>query len=60
MRVFKDGALVTNINGSGNDYLAVADITASIIPTMTWTQQYDTLIIVHEDLEPVRDLQGRQ
>jgi hypothetical protein len=58
MRVFKDGALVTNINGSGNDYLAVADITDSIIPTMTWTQQYDTLIVVHEDLEPVKIFRG--
>lgn len=58
MRVFKDGALVTDINGSGNDYLAVADITSSIIPTMTWTQQYDTLIVVHEDLAPVKIFRG--
>ena len=58
MRIFKDGALITNINGSGDDYLAVADITDSIIPTMTWTQQYDTLIIVHEDLEPVKIFRG--
>lgn len=58
MHVFKDGALVTNINGSGNDYLAVAGITSSIIPTMNWTQQYDTLIVVHEDLEPLKIFRG--
>ena len=58
MYVFKDGALVTNINGSGNDYLAVSDITSSIIPTMNWTQQYDTLIVVHEDLEPIKIFRG--
>lgn len=58
MHVFKDGALVTNINGSGNDYLAVAGITSSIIPTMNWTQQYDTLIVVHEDLAPLKIFRG--
>lgn len=58
MHVFKDGALITNINGSGNDYLAVAALTSSIIPTMNWTQQYDTLIVVHENLEPLKIFRG--
>lgn len=58
MYVFKDGALVTNINGSGNDYLAIAAITSSIIPTMCWTQSYDTLIVVHEDLQPLKIMRG--
>lgn len=58
MYVFKDGALITNINGSGNDYLAVASITSSIIPQMCWTQSYDTLIVVHEDLQPTKIFRG--
>lgn len=58
MYVFKDGALITNINGSGNDYLAISGITASILPTMCWTQSYDTLIVVHEDLQPLKIFRG--
>jgi hypothetical protein len=58
MYVFKDGALVTNINSSGNDYLAIAGITASIIPEMCWTQSYDTLIVVHQDLQPLKIFRG--
>jgi hypothetical protein len=58
MYVLKDGTLITNINGSGNDYLAVASITASIIPQMCWTQSYDTLIVVHEDLQPLKIFRG--
>ena len=58
MYVFKNGALVPNINGSGNDYLAVASLTAAIIPEMNWTQSADTVIIVHEDLPPLKILRG--
>lgn len=58
MYVFKDGALITNINGSGNDYLAIASITSAIIPEMCWTQSYDTLIIVHQDLQPIKIFRG--
>ena len=58
MYVFKDGALITNINGSGNDYLAISAITASVIPEMCWTQSYDTLIVVHQDLQPVKIFRG--
>jgi len=58
MYVFKSGALITNINGSGLDYLAIASLTASIISTMCWTQSYDTLIIVHEDLPPLKIFRG--
>ena len=48
MYVFKDGALITDINGSGNDYLTVTKITDAIIPTMCWAQSADTLIICQE------------
>jgi len=58
MYVFRSGALVTNINGSGLDYLAIASMTASIISTMCWTQSYDTLIVVHEDLPPIKIFRG--
>jgi hypothetical protein len=58
MYVFKNGAIVTNINGSGNDYLSVASLTSAIIPEMNWVQSADTVIIVHEDLAPVKILRG--
>lgn len=58
MYVFKDGVQITNINGSGNDYLTVSKVTSSVIPTMCWAQSADTLIIVHEDMIPQRILRG--
>ena len=58
MYVFKDGVQITNINGGGNNYLTVASITTAILPEMNWVQSADTVIVVHEDLEPVRILRG--
>jgi hypothetical protein len=58
MYVFTDGALVTNINGSGNDFLAVTAITSSVIPTMCWTQSANTLIVTEQTINPVRILRG--
>jgi len=58
MYVFKDKALVTDINGSGDDYLTVSAITSARIPTMCWTQSADTLIVVHEDMNPVKIVRG--
>lgn len=58
MYVFKDGVLITDINSSGNDYLAVSNITSSVIPTMCWAQSADTLIIVQEGMAPQRILRG--
>ena len=58
MYVYKNGTQITNINGSGNDYLAVSAVTSSIIPTMCWAQSADTLIIVHEDINPIKILRG--
>ena len=57
MYVFKDKALVTNINGSGNDYLTTT-IASAQINTMCWTQSADTLIIVHEDMVPKKIVRG--
>ncbi len=60
MTVFRNGALVTNINGSGNAYLdtSAVGLTGARLSTMTWTQSADTLIIVHEDIQPVRIVRG--
>ena len=58
MYVFKNGAQITNINGSGNDYLTVASLTASILPEMNWVQSADTVIVVHEDLPPTKIVRG--
>ena len=58
MYVFKDGSLITDINGSGNDFLAVASLTSSILPEMNWVQSADTVIVVHEDLPPLKILRG--
>lgn len=58
MYVFKDGVQITDINGTGNDFLEVPKITDAVIPTMCWAQSADTLIIVQEDLEPQRILRG--
>ena len=52
--VFKDGVLQTNINGSGNDYLAASSITAAMLDELQYTQAVDTLILCHEDLQTKR------
>jgi len=52
--VVKDGVLQTNINGSGNDYLAAPDITAAMLDELQYTQAVDTLILCHEDLQTKR------
>lgn len=58
MYVVKDGALVTNINGSGNNYLTVSDITGAMLSSLCWTQSADTLIVVHPDLQPIKIVRG--
>ena len=57
MYVFKNKALITNINGSGNDYLTTT-IASAQLDTMCYTQSADTLIIVHEDMEPKKIVRG--
>jgi hypothetical protein len=54
MYVIKNGAVVANINGSGNNYLAIASLTSDMVDDMCWTQSADTLIVVHPDLQPLR------
>ena len=52
--VYKAGALQTNINGSGNNYLAAPSITAAMLDELQYTQAVDTLILCHEDLQTKR------
>jgi hypothetical protein len=54
MYVIKNGAVVANINGSGNNYLAISSVTSDMVDDMCWTQSADTLIVVHPDLQPLR------
>ena len=57
MYVFKNKALITNINGSGNDYLTTT-IASAQLDTMCYTQSADTLIVVHEDIAPKKIVRG--
>lgn len=58
MYVIKNGSVIANINGSGNNYLSVAGITSDMVDDMCWTQSADTLIVVHPDLQPYRIVRG--
>ena len=60
MYVYKNGALITNINGTGNPYLSTSGVslTSARLNEMCWTQSADTLIIVHEDINPVKIVRG--
>ena len=60
MYVYKDKVLITNINGSGNDYLDTTGygLTSDHLDHLCWTQSADTLIIVDEDAQPVQIVRG--
>lgn len=60
MYVYKDKALITNINASGNDYLDTTGygLTSDHLDHLCWTQSADTLIIVDEDAQPVQIVRG--
>ena len=57
MFIFKSGALLTNINGSGNNYLTLSfgDIS---FDKLAFSQSADTLIIINEDLAPIKIVRG--
>ena len=57
MYVIQNGVKLTNINGSGNDYL-VTTITSAMLGTMDWTQSADTLLLVQEDMTPFQVVRG--
>lgn len=60
MYVFKNEALVTNINGGGNNYLSTSGVSLSSakLDDMCWTQSADTLIITQETINPVEIVRG--
>jgi hypothetical protein len=62
-RFFAAGALLTNINGSGNDYLdytvgTLYDVSTFDMDKIYFTQSADTLIIVHENFAPFKVVRG--
>lgn len=58
--IYKNGSLITNINGTGNPYLSTSGVslTSARLNEMCWTQSADTLIITHEDINPVKIVRG--
>jgi hypothetical protein len=60
MYVFKNGALVTGINGGANPYLSTSSVglTGARLATVNWTQSADTLIMCHQDIQPVKIVRG--
>lgn len=56
--IFRAGVLVTNINSTGNDFLAVSEITAAMLPNLRFAQSADTIIFVHENLAPLKLVRG--
>jgi hypothetical protein len=60
MYIFKNEALVTNINGTGNPYLDTSSVglIGSALANVVWTQSADTLIVVHQDVAPVKIVRG--
>lgn len=57
MYIFKNGALISNINGTGNPYL-VTTVDSSVLNEICWTQSADTLIVTHETISPVKIIRG--
>lgn len=58
--IFKNEALVTNINGSGNNYLdtTAVGLTAARLFDLCWTQSADTMILTQEGINPVELVRG--
>jgi hypothetical protein len=60
MTIFKNKALITNINSSGSNFLNTSSVglTGARLDTICWTQSADTLIVCHEDINPVKIVRG--
>jgi len=60
MYIFKNETLITNINGTGNPYLSTSGVglVGSVLANIVWTQSADTLIVVHQDVSPVKIVRG--
>ena len=60
MFVFKNGSQVLDLNGGSLDYLDTSSLglTGARLSTLGWTQSADTLIVVQEDIPPVKIVRG--
>ena len=63
MRFYKNGALLTNINGSGNAYLdysvgTLYSVGSFDLARLNFTQSADTLICVHPNFVPFKLVRG--
>jgi hypothetical protein len=60
MYVFKNGALITAINATANPYLDTSSLglTGARLANLGWTQSADTLILVQQDIPPVKIVRG--
>ena len=60
MHIFKNKALITAINGTGNNYLDTSGVglTGARLANIVWTQSADTLIVVHPDINPIKIVRG--
>jgi len=63
MRFYKNGTLLTNINGSGNAYLdfsvgTLYSVGAFDLARLNFTQSADTLICVHPNFVPFKVVRG--
>jgi hypothetical protein len=58
--IYKLGELVTNINGSGNDYLDLSStgISSTNLSELYFCQSADVLIIMQQDMNPVTITRG--
>jgi len=54
---FKDDALLTNLNGSGLDYIT-SPWPVSVARRLKWAQTADTMILVNEDYAPRKLVRG--
>ena len=52
MCIFKGGEKITDINGSGNDYLEIPALYNQYVDSINFTQAADSLILVHPDMHP--------
>tara|TARA_R110000787_G_scaffold31316_2_gene83189 strand:- start:10703 stop:13156 length:2454 start_codon:yes stop_codon:yes gene_type:complete len=57
MFIYRNGTLVTGINGSGNNYLATS-IGSATLADMYYTQSADTLVLVQESMAPRKIVRG--
>lgn len=60
MYVFKNGSQILDLNGGTVDYLDTSSVglTGARLDTICWTQSADTIIITHEDINPVKIVRG--